>query len=490
MMQDFEKQAEAFHQALYREYYLAEAGLKEQLDITPIYEHYGHLFNEEAVRELLSAPSDGGQRYLAEWVTLEYLENLVKGLTEQISNAMRKATVEWDGEQVPYHNLRPMMGNEPDMARRHRLEALERGVTATANEARAQRLGTLHQAATDLGFDSYVALCDRLRALRLDSLTDQMQFLLRETRAPFLQLLEESLAQLGVPLETAAICDVLALFRGARFDALFPKQELLPALQTTLAGMGIDLSRQTNLEVDTEPRPLKTPRAFCAPIQIPDEVKLVTKPTGGPDDYESLFHEAGHAEHFVHVRRDLPFPFKRLGDNSVTESYAFLLQYLLLNREWLRQVLGIEDNHDYLRFGRFCKLWLLRRYASKLTYEQELHTQVQGADARYASILGDALGVSIHTENYLADTDDAFYCAQYLRAWIFEAQLRRFIEGQFGKEWYATRDAGQYLISLWRRGQELRVEELATEMGYDGLEAKYLIHELVESDEGKRPSKL
>jgi hypothetical protein len=483
-MHDFEKQAEAFHQALYREYYLAEAGLKEELDITPIYEQYGDLFSEEAVRKLLSDASDGGQRYLAEWVTLEYLENLVKGLTEQISNAMRKATVEWDGEQVPYHNLRPMMGNEPDMARRHQLEALERGVTATANEARTQRLSTLHQAAADLGFDSYVALCDRLRALWLDSLTDEMQLLLRETETLFLQLLEEFLAQLGVPVEKAATCDVLAVFRGARFDALFPKEELLPALQRTLAGMGIDLSTQTNLEVDTEPRPLKTPRAFCAPIQIPDEVKLVTKPKGGPDDYESLFHEAGHAEHFVHVRRDLPFPFKRLGDNSVTEGYAFLLQYLLLSEEWLRQVLGIEDHRDYLRFGRFCKIWLLRRYASKLFYEQELHLDAEGADVRYSTILGDALRVSIHTENYLADTDDAFYCAQYLRAWIFEAQLRRFLEDQFGRQWYATGDAGEYLISLWRRGQELRVEELAAGMGYDGLEAKYLIQELVESDEG------
>jgi hypothetical protein len=35
---EFESQAEAFHQEVYREYYLAEAGFKERLDITPIYE--------------------------------------------------------------------------------------------------------------------------------------------------------------------------------------------------------------------------------------------------------------------------------------------------------------------------------------------------------------------------------------------------------------------------------------------------------------------
>jgi len=40
-------------------------------------------------------------------------------------------------------------------------------------------------------------------------------------------------------------------------------------------------------------------------------------------------------------------------------------------------------------------------------------------------------------------------------------------------------DAGAYLISLWTRGQELRPEEIATEMGYEGLDAKYLVEELV-----------
>jgi hypothetical protein len=480
---DFEQDAEAFHQELHREYYLAEAGLKNELDITPIYDRWAHLFTEEAARRWLGAARDREGRYVAEWVTLEYLENLVKGLTERVSNAMRTATVEWDGEQVPYHNLRPMMGNETDMTRRHQLEKLERGITASVNEVRVERLRTFHQAALDLGFDGYVTLCDDLRALRLDLLTEQMQSLLNETRELFPQLLEEYLSDIHVPIEAAATCDILALFRARRFDALFPEEQLLAALHTTLAGMGIDLARQSNLQLDTEARPLKTPRAFCVPIRVPEEVKLVIKPAGGPDDYGSLFHEAGHAEHFAHAAPGLPFPFRRLGDNSVTEGYAFLFEYLLLSDSWLEQVLGIEDARDYLRFARFQKLWFLRRYGSKLMYEQELHHQVEGADQRYVSILADALNVTIAAENYLADTDDAFYCAQYLRAWIFEAQLRRFLEDRFETEWFARHDAGDHLISLWRRGQELPVEELARDMGYDGLDAKYLTQELMDLGE-------
>ena len=476
---EFESQAEAFQQEVYREYYLAEAGFKERLDITPIYERYSHLFSEPLVRELLTPAQTRQEGYVAEWVTLEHLEHVVKELTERVSNEMRKATVDWDGKQVSFHDLRPMMANETDLGRRHRLDDLERGVTATANPERAERLGYLHDKARELGFQSYVALCDHLRSLSLDSLTQQIRALLDATRVVFFQQLERYLGDIALSMDSARTCDILAVFRGQRFDPLFPERSMIPALASSLHGLGIDLATQANLELDTEPRPLKTPRAFCVPIRIPQEVKLVTKPSGGPDDYESLLHEAGHAEHFVHVDPRLPFPFKRLGDNSVTEGYAFLLQYLLHSRHWLCRVLGIENSDDYLEHARFKKLWLLRRYASKLLYEQELHVDLDGAQQRYVSILGGALGVNIAPENYLADTDDAFYCAQYLRAWIFEVQLRRFLEDQFGREWFASLEAGNFLVSLWRRGQELRAEELVREMGYADLDARYLIDELL-----------
>jgi hypothetical protein len=483
MIHDFELQAEAFHQEMYREYYLAEAGLKEHLEITPIYERHAHLFDERLVRELLASADDRQEQYVTEWVTLEYLENVVKWLTELVTNEMRKATVEWDGQRVSYHDLRAMMANEPDLLRRHQLDELERKITATANEERAARLRSLQDKARELGFESYAGLCDQLRGLGLITLTQQTQALLDNTREVFFHQLELYLHDMRVPVGEARSCDILALFRGRQFDPLFPQESMMPALTSTLLGLGIDTARQGNLEVDTEARALKTPRAFCAPIRIPEEVKLVTKPIGGPDDYASLLHEAGHAEHFVHVDPGLPFSYKRLGDNSVTEGYAFLFQYLLLNKGWIRRSLDIEDSAEYLRLERFRKLWLLRRYASKLLYERKLHTQLDGAEREYVNLLGGALGVAISAENYLADTDDALYCAQYLRAWIFEAQLRRRLEDQFGPEWFAARDAGQYLVSLWKRGQELRAEELAREMGYDGLQPEYLMAELVEHED-------
>jgi hypothetical protein len=54
----FEKRAEAFREEMNREYYQALAGLKEQLEIAPIYERYADLFAEDTVQALLGQRQD------------------------------------------------------------------------------------------------------------------------------------------------------------------------------------------------------------------------------------------------------------------------------------------------------------------------------------------------------------------------------------------------------------------------------------------------
>ncbi len=480
MGQEFEREAEAFHEEIERELYLVGAGWKGEMALAPIYQRYAHLFTLDAARRSLEGTKDKEGRYVAEFVTLNWLENEAKNLTEEIVNFTLQATVEWDGQRVPYRNLRILVANEPEMERRHRLDELRRETTSMANPQRAERLDLLHREAKRLGFSDYVEFCDGLRGLRLTWLSEQMRSLLKETREPYFSSLDFLLDLIGVPGGEATTADILYLFRAPQFDTYFPAERMVPSLVDSLAGLGIDLYRQKNLELDTEPRPLKSPRAFCVAIRVPDEVKLVIKPQGGREDYESLFHEAGHAEHFANTRSDLPFAFRRLGDNSVTEGYAFLLAYLLVNRRWLSRILGVDEGEGYLRLAHFNKLYFLRRYASKLLYEEVLHRDMAGAEERYADILGENLGVDVGPEYYLEDVDDAFYCAQYLRAWIFEVQMHRYLEERFGRLWFMSPEAGRYLVSLWEHGQEFIVEELAADMGYDGLELWPLLEELIE----------
>jgi hypothetical protein len=474
----FEKRAETFREEMVREYYQALAGLKEQLEIASIYERYADLFAEDTVRALLGQRQDKQGRYLTELATMGYLEQQVKDLTEAITNFILKATVEWDGEEIPYQAVQPRMANEPVMERRHELYARQRAVTAKSNGQRAERLQAMYSAAQGLGFTDYTTMCDELEDLHLAWLAEQMQAFLARTEKVYVEQLAHYLASIGVRQEEANVSDTLYLFRAPHFDDLFPAERMIPALRATLAGLGIDMDAQKGLELDTEPRPLKSPRAFCAPIRVPDEVKLVIKPIGGQDDYRALFHEAGHAQHAVNTTAELPFAFKRLGDNSVTEGYAFLFDNLIRNPHWLREVLGAPQWEDFVRFSRFYKLWYLRRYGAKLLYEQELHAGVEDPASRYTEILGSVLRVGIAPEKYLEDVDDAYYAAQYLRAWIFEVQMRSYLEREYGPAWFTKAAAGRFLMDLWRQGQRDNVVELAQQMGYAGLDLEPLTEEL------------
>ena len=164
----------------------------------------------------------------------------------------------------------------------------------------------------------------------------------------------------------------------------------------------------------------------------------------------------------------------------MTEGFAFVLEHLVYNTAWLQEQLGLDDPSQYLDLARFQKLYMLRRYAAKLQYECELHKgdDVRGRAKRYSDLLTAALGVRYAPQDYLFDVDDGFYCARYLRAWIFEAQVRRYLESEFGQAWFRSARAGRCLKRLWALGQRYPASRLVCRLGYRGLDAGPLMEEL------------
>ncbi|MDQ3893487.1 MAG: hypothetical protein M3292_02300, partial [Actinomycetota bacterium] len=241
---------------------------------------------------------------------------------------------------------------------------------------------------------------------------------------------------------------------------------MLPALEGTLAELGVALRTQENIKLDVEARPLKTPRAFCVPIEIPARIMLVIQPIGGPDDWHALFHEAGHAEHFAHASATLAFEEKRLGDDAVTEAWAMLIEHLVDEPAWLTRRLDVPRPTDFAREGATLLLYFVRRYAAKLLYEVELHGggELGAMRGRYVELLAEALKIEPSDANFLADVDPGFYASAYLRAWAAEAQLRTFLREEFGNAWFTRREAGSLLRELWSEGQRMTADELLREL--------------------------
>jgi len=190
----------------------------------------------------------------------------------------------------------------------------------------------------------------------------------------------------------------------------------------------------------------------------------VISPIGGRDDYAAFFHEGGHTEHYANVDRSEPFEFRFLGDNAVTESFAFLFELLIDDVTWLGDVLDVADAGPVVTYSRARDLVLLRRYAAKIAYELELHSAEPDLDLmpeRYVELLGGATRVHWPAAAWLRDVDAGFYVACYLRAWALETSWRGQLRARWGDRWFHEPEAGAWLREVWRQGQRLDAGELA-----------------------------
>ena len=464
----FRDRADEFIRDLDAEFYEHYAGLKGTLDIEQVYEEYADLTTLEQAQSMRGAPTE-----LWRFACEGYLGNLTR------EHQARAAQVEADlettvgGETIPYRMLRVAMANEPDRAKR---EELERARVALLDE----RLNPIYleaqaidrEAVRALDAPNYYELYLRF-GFRLPELAEECRALLDETEKLWEREGDRLFrSRLGIGLDEARPADVARLFRAPELDELFPSDRMLPALEHTLADLGIDLHAQTNVHLDLDVRPSKSPRAFCAPIEVPDRVMLVIQPVGGKDDWEALFHEAGHTEHYAHTSADISMEARRLGDMAVTEGWAALLEKLVTEPAWLNRRLDVGRPEELAREGAATALYFVRRYSAKLLYEIEFFQadDPKTMQPRYFELLSDALKLPVNRESYLDDIDGGFYVIGYLRSWAFESQLREFLRSEFGDAWFARREAGNLLRELWSLGQGPTADELLKDVSGATLE--------------------
>jgi len=485
--------AETFITELTREHYRHYAGLQDTFEIKPIYERHRDLFTRESIEALRDldarAPATGDRhrraRMLLDFAVEGYVGEVTKAVEEELAHTEASLTIEAGGERVGFREAPVRQANEPDAGKRAEIEA---ALLAATDE----KLGPFHRelierqhaCATELGWNSYVDMCEHCKGIDLRALSEQTAAFARNSAASYPRVLEPELRRtLGIEMSELRRADLPRFFRAAEQDRHFPAQRLTQSFLDTMRGLGIDVSTQPGVTFDIGPRPNKSPRAFCAPVRVPGEVYLVVAPVGGRDDYAALFHEGGHTEHLAGVDAALPFEFRLLGDHSISETYAFLMQHLVENPEWLARHLNIDDASELTAHARAHRLVYLRRYSGKLAYELELHGAdgAAGWDAlagRYADLLGAALGIEWPRENFVSDVDPGFYCACYLRAWALETHLRSYLRERFGPSWFDSAQAGEVLLGLWRDGQRLDAEELLGELTGERLDFGVVLEDL------------
>jgi len=491
-LEAYREAAEEFVAELTGEYYRHYAGLKDGFEIESIYERHDELFTRAAVEELReqsAAPTPGTderrrRRMLLEFAVEGHLGLATKAVDAELARREAELSIEVDGERIGYRESSVTQANERDPDRRERIEEARLALTEhDLNPLHREALERRHELAQELGYPSYRDMCAALRGLDFEALYRQTEAFSAATEASYAGVVEPELQRvLGVGFDGLRRSDLPRFFRAADNDARFPADRLTDSFIETARGLGIDVTAQAGVILDTERRPKKSPRAFCAPVRAPGEVYLVIAPVGGRDDYATLFHEGGHTGHFANVDPALPFEFRQLGDNAITEAYAFLFQHLIEDPEWLRRRLGVDDGGALASYARANRLVYLRRYSAKFAYELELHGgDDAGLDAladRYAELLSAAIRVEWPRQTFLSDVDPGFYCTAYLRAWALETHLRTYFRHQFGPAWFENAEAGETLRALWHDGQRLSPEELLRDLTGERLDFAVLRDDL------------
>jgi hypothetical protein len=470
----YRERVDRFIADLDQEYYDHFAGLKEEFDLESIYREYEDVTTLEQARRMQEAVDGSfGSTELWRFACEGYLGALTRRHEERSAELETKLTATVDGEEIPFRMLRPTIANSADRGRREHIEHARNELTEEhLNPVLLAAHEETHGATLELGASSYRDLYDRFN-YRLDDLAAQCRAFLDSTETLYEDAADRILrANAGVPLAEAQRWDVARVFRGTSWDSAFPADRMVPALEATLADLGIDLRAQENIHLDVEERPRKTPRAFCSPIEVPGKVMLVIQPIGGPDDWRALFHEAGHAEHLGNTRAELDVEARRLGDSAVTEGWAMLMQHLTDEPVWLTRRLDFPRPAEFASEGAAHLLFFVRRYCAKLLYELEFHAtdDLASMRPRYVELLADALKIEPSPTDYLGDIDASFYVSAYIRSWAFEAQLRAHLRQEFGNAWFARREAGSLLRELWGEGQRWPAEEFLRDITGSSLE--------------------
>lgn len=486
----YQRELDAFQAAQGEAWFEARSGQRPDLALEPIFAEHAGMFDDRSLDALRAAVADAGDgsadagvaRALLAFAVEGRLERDVVRLTERIDDAEASAVVVWRGERIPYRSVPIRVAEISDRQERNALNDSYLEAVEAINPLREERHVAMRTAMSGLGYADEVTLARELHDVDLLLLADDLRRFLAESETVYFAALRRYLAEVDIEQGDGSTADLAHLLRGRGWDAWFDAGRALPAVTGTLAGLGIELTELPNVTLDLEPRPTKVPRAFAVPVRVPGDVRMTLQPRGGYQDYRTLLHELGHVLHFAHVDARLPAAWRHLGDNSVTEGYAFLFDHLLAEPGWLDEHLGIPaaELAGWLDFEAFRRLFMLRRYAAKLLYELRLDRDGASATSRayYAGLLGLLTGVRTPEAPFLSDVDDHFYCARYLRAWMLEAGLSASLRAAHGEAWWRTREAGESLVRRWSRGQEANAQDVVADLGYDHLDWRPVLRQI------------
>jgi hypothetical protein len=406
---------------------------------------------------------------------------------DALENAILAARVTFKGEELPLRASQARLAVLDSYADRDELGAIHAEASAAFNDGRLELIQAAAELEAELsGTPDHVARNEEEKGVSLRELERALAAASESTSPGWTGLRDRWFERLLGPerAEVPASSHVSYMRRLSPLDAIYTKERSVEVCLRTLGQLGFDLAGEPNIRLDLDDRPQKSPRACVIASDPPSVVHLITRAQGGLHDYQAFLHEAGHALHYAGCDPSLAYTFRKISrDHALTEIYSYILEAISREPAWHAEHFGLTDAEAArnAEATTFLEALLFRRYAAKLAFELDFWSRFDtdgGTAGGYSERLTLATGVYYRPDAYLSDMDAGFYSADYLRAWIRAAQLRRRLVQEIGSDWWRSPETGERLRALFREGTVPTSEEIAARLGFDPLDTGPLVSEL------------
>ena len=466
-------------------------GVKDKLDLFSIVKKFPILYSQKTIsflQKVLAKEKNPLEKEkierLISCISDIYLFRKTALIEDKISTFKSKAKIKIDKKDISFYNLEPLISNSDNYEIRDKYgKAYINTIKKTLAQSQKVFEITTSSIKKDLKYNGYIDYCQKTKQINYNDFAERLKLFASDTEKLYKKEVGFFLQSLiGKKLGEIPFWHFFYARKIPYLDKYFPKNQLLPSVYKTLSGLGINLKEYKNIHIDAEPRPKKHPRACCYFSKTPQEIYLIIKPTGGIMDYGSFYHELGHTLHHGLTNPNLDFEIRHLSRSyTLSEVYAYLLEDLCCNPVWLKEIIGLnkKEINRVIYSSTLLDFMLMRRYIGKFLYELEMFKKslIKDGGKIYAKKLSDLTGFIYYPERYLDDTDAGFYSADYLRAWIANAQFKDYIIKRFGQNWFTKKKAGDFLKDLWFQGELFSSEELIEKLGYKAFDSKYLLKE-------------
>jgi hypothetical protein len=413
-------------------------------------------------------PAVAGLRHFLRFLCEEYLGHSAQRLSEDLLAQQQAATVQapTHDEPIPLVQLAATLALERKRIKRQALEDAATAVIGGFQKLYGDLWRHWFSAMEGLGYTSPMALWLEISGVDLDELVKPLEAILRDTEDTYRDQMQWHLKRtFGIDLETARRHDILALFGRDDTADWFPRTELVPCLESWLRDWGWQFEEHTNLRLE-QPATV-VGGAWCAPFDIPDDIRLAVAPSAGMQGFMQAFREAGKALLLASFPADAPVELRCLPDPSLLEAQAELCGGLVRTRSWLQVYRHVRQPGDLLRLVHLERLYIVRRYIGKCLYERTLYEDfgLEGKEEAYRDALRKACGFSYPETYYLYDVEPGFATLWRVRGWMLTAQLRAQLQQQYAEEWFREPDALTALGDLWSQSPYHSVETLMEKVG-------------------------